>query len=69
MQLTTALQGHVQSVDFYNRYNNSGNLIHITQTATVRDTDLINSGNSWSSGGSMNLSAGGNIALISSIED
>ncbi|MGM9427279.1 DUF637 domain-containing protein [Hydrogenophaga sp. MI9] len=63
MQLTTALQGHVQSFDFYNRYNNSGNLIHITQTATVRDTDLINSGNSWSSGGSMNLSAGGNIAL------
>jgi hypothetical protein len=63
MQLSTALNGHAQSLDFHNRYRNSGDLIRITQTATVRDINLTNSGNTWNSGGSMNLSAGGSIAL------
>ncbi|MDO9291438.1 MAG: hemagglutinin repeat-containing protein [Hydrogenophaga sp.] len=64
MCLTTALKGHVDTSRFFNRYKPSGDFIKVEQRITSRDIDLQNSGNSWSSGGSMNLKAGGNIALV-----
>lgn len=64
MQLTTALKGHVNSFDFYNKYKSAGDLLKISQRINSRDIDLQNSGNSWNSGGAVNLQAGGNIALI-----
>ncbi|MDT4847143.1 DNase CdiA [compost metagenome] len=64
MQLTTALKGHVNTNNFFNRYKHSGSLIKIEQRIDSRDIDLTNSGNTWNSGGSMNLKAGGNLGLV-----
>ena len=64
MQLTTALRGHVNTFDFYNKYKSAGDLLKISQRINSRDIDLKNSGNNWSSGGAVNLQAGGNIALV-----
>lgn len=64
MQLTTAQRGHVDSYSFFNRYKSSGDLIKIEQRIDNRDIELTNSGNSWSSGGGMNLKAGGSLSLI-----
>lgn len=64
MQLTTALRGHVNSFEFYNKYKSAGDLLKISQRINSRDIDLKNSGNSWSSGGGVSLKAGGNIALV-----
>lgn len=64
MQLTTALNGHVKTFNFFNRYKHSGGLIKIEQSIDNRDTQLTNSGNSWSSSGAMNLSAGGNMSIV-----
>ena len=64
MSLTTALSGHVQSYNFFNRYKTSGGLIKVEHSIDQRDTNLTHSGNTWNSGGAMNLSAGGDISLV-----
>ncbi|MBQ0917973.1 filamentous hemagglutinin N-terminal domain-containing protein [Hydrogenophaga aromaticivorans] len=64
MQLTTALRGHVNSFEFYNKYKSAGDLLKISQRINSRDIDLKNSGNSWSSGGGVSLKAGGNLSLV-----
>ncbi|MBW8466752.1 MAG: filamentous hemagglutinin N-terminal domain-containing protein, partial [Thiobacillus sp.] len=64
MQLTTALRGHVNSFEFYNKYKSAGDLLKISQRINSRDIDLKNSGNSWSSGGDVSLKAGGNLSLV-----
>jgi filamentous hemagglutinin len=57
MQLTTALNGHINTFDFLNRYRDSGNLITVEQTIHRSDTDITNSGNHWNSGGAVSLQA------------
>jgi len=64
MQLTTALRGHVNTFDFYNKYKSAGDLLKISQRINSRDIDLQNSGNSWNSGGGVSLKAGGNLSVV-----
>ena len=64
LQLTTALNGYVNTFDFFNRYKNSGGLVKIEQSITQRNTDLTNSGNVINSGGGVSLSSGGDMSLV-----
>jgi filamentous hemagglutinin len=64
MQLTTALNGHVNTFNFFNRYKNSGGLVKVEHSINRSDTNLTNSGNTWSSGGAVNLSSGGDMSLV-----
>jgi hypothetical protein len=64
MQLTTALNGHVNTFNFFNRYKNSGGLVKVEHSINRSDTHLTNSGNTWSSGGAVNLSSGGDMSLV-----